>query len=102
MHELLGVDDSMAPHQYGFLEYGDFDLFTRRVKLLAERVCVLGRPKDTQIADMLNRHGDLGFRKFKKNQSRFKNSVCQQLRMTYDLAREESEPISKILIEALA
>jgi hypothetical protein len=102
VHELLVVEDSKAPHQYGKLDYNDFDLFTRRVKLLAERVCVLGRPKDTQIASMLNNYGDLGFRKFRRNRVRFDNSVCQQLRMTYNLARDEAEPISKILFEALA
>lgn len=97
--ELLGVEDGVAPNRYGEIRFEDYDLFTRNVKCLAEKVCIIGRPDDDGIATMLRKTGETGFNRYRNNKPRFRNAVSQQLTMLYGLSADETDQVFQLLWE---
>lgn len=91
--------DFEPPKAYESVDYGDFDLFTRAVKSLAERICIEAKPTDEVLAEMAKTGPFAALQRYRKNLSRYRNALKQKLLMEFGLDATESsnivEPVLK-------
>ncbi len=96
----------IAPNSYNSLVFDDFVLFTQISKIIAKQLCVLGKPSDEQIVQLLlkldnEKKTEVNLRnlkRFKNNTTRLKNSLNTLLRKEFSLAMHESENIINLLV----
>lgn len=87
-----------APNVYLELDFDDFILFTRAVKKVAHKLCIVGRPSNEQIADTIKKR--VNFKKYKDNSKRMKNALLTLCRCEYSMNEKEATEIVNILKEA--
>lgn len=101
---LIEKDESLsklhAPNKYLELGFDDFILFTRTVKKVAHKLCIIGRPSNEQIADTIKKR--VSFKKYKNNSKRMENARLTFCRCEYSMNETEAAEIVKILKGALA
>lgn len=90
--------DIDPPKAYELVDYGDFDLFTRAVKSLAEKICIEARPSDETLAEMAKGGSFAPLRKYQKNRPRYRNALKQKLLMEFGLDEAESISIVELVL----
>ena len=85
-------DYSSEANLYHQVNHSDFDLFTRAVKVLAEKLCIKARPTDDQIVEMA-KVDFKNLNKYRNNLERYRNALSQKFCMVYSLKGKESDEI---------
>ena len=95
-----------APNVYASISFDDFVLFSRTVKEIAVRLCIVARPTNASIVLMLdklneNKHTSVDFTSLRgrhRDPRRQRNALETLLRSIYSLKKEESTPIIDLLL----
>jgi hypothetical protein len=94
----------IAPNAYDAISFDDFVLFTRVVKRIAEQLCIVARPTDDQIVEILTRTDEAKRQvahlmgRHKQNPDRLRNALATHLRSIFSVDSEEAEPIINLLL----
>jgi hypothetical protein len=86
-------DERLEPNSYYSVNFSDFDLFTRTVKSLAEKLCIIARPADDHIIAMAMNQGFKKLNKYKNKPNRYRNALSQKFCMEYCLQGKELNEI---------
>src|SRR5262249_31081378 len=93
-----------APSAYTEMQIDDFILYTRALKKLVERLCIVARPSDKMISEMvqdgkrkenegINLRKLLRFREGEAGKKRMGNAIATILLRQYALGKKEAAPI---------
>lgn len=95
-----------APNMYDQIEFDDFLLFTKVVKDVAIKMCIIGKPTDDYIIEMLVRRPTYdsfqkGIKKLKNNSTRATKAIQGFIFSEYCMPPEESENIVNIFLNRI-
>ncbi len=93
IEEVDHTKGGLNPNEFRSLNYHDYQLFTRAVKILAVKCCEFGRPNDTKIGELLETPDYAQLKRFKNKPKRYRNALAQQLRMDFSLEKDEAQVI---------
>lgn len=104
--KMAGIDQSDgilekydAPNCYENIQFDDFVLFTKVAKDVEKKLCILARPSNDQIAELLREtRGYRSAQKLKTNPERMRRALIQLCATEYALSKGEADEIVRILL----
>ncbi len=100
LRALLNLEESDIgpPRDIDSVTYSDFDLFTRAVKSLGQRMCETARPPDSFIAALAVEGSYRALKKLAGSPLRYREALRNKLKMEFGLDSNESSAIISMVV----